>query len=198
MDMATLYYQGHGSYRITTNAGTVVYIDPFAGKGYDQKADLVLVTHEHYDHNKVELVEMKPDGKIIREKDMLIGGVYRHAVVKDVTITAVPAYNAHHDKKECVGYLLETDGIKLYAAGDTSKTDYMKELGKEHLDWAILPIDGIYNMGPLEASSCAKLIGAKHTIPVHMKPGKLFDEATARSFTTDGRVIMHPDEEIPL
>jgi L-ascorbate metabolism protein UlaG (beta-lactamase superfamily) len=67
-----------------------------------------------------------------------------------------------------------------------------------HLDWAILPIDGIYNMGPEEAAACARIIGAKHTIPVHMKPGNLFDEKMAQAFLAQGRVIARPGEEIAL
>ena len=52
--MATMLYQGHGSYRFALDDGTVVYVDPFAGKGYDLPADLILVTHEHFDHTKVD------------------------------------------------------------------------------------------------------------------------------------------------
>ena len=43
--MSTLTYQGHGSYRLQTNGGQVIYIDPYAGEGYDVPADLILVTH---------------------------------------------------------------------------------------------------------------------------------------------------------
>ena len=42
--MAKLLYQGHGSMRLISEGGTVVYIDPFAGEGYDRPADLILVT----------------------------------------------------------------------------------------------------------------------------------------------------------
>ncbi len=56
--MAKLLYQGHSSLRIVTDSGTVVYIDPFAGEGYNLPADLVLVTHEHFDHNNVRLVSV--------------------------------------------------------------------------------------------------------------------------------------------
>ena len=54
--MAELLYQGHGSYRIVSNEGVVIYVDPYAGEGYDMPADIVIVTHEHSDHNQVDLV----------------------------------------------------------------------------------------------------------------------------------------------
>lgn len=47
--MSKLFYQGHSSFRITTDEGKVIFIDPFAGVGYQTPADLVLITHEHYD-----------------------------------------------------------------------------------------------------------------------------------------------------
>ena len=50
--MAHLLYQGHGSFRLETDAGRIIYVDPFAGQGYDLPADLILVTHDHYDHNR--------------------------------------------------------------------------------------------------------------------------------------------------
>lgn len=53
--MATLLYQGHGSLRLTTDSGKVIYIDPFAGEGYDEPADLILVTHQNHDHNCTDL-----------------------------------------------------------------------------------------------------------------------------------------------
>ena len=58
--MATLLYQGHGSLRLTTDSGRVIYIDPFAGEGYDAPADLILVTHQHHDHNCTDLPAKNP------------------------------------------------------------------------------------------------------------------------------------------
>ena len=91
------------------------------------------------------------------------------------------------------------DGIKIYASGDTSTTDYMKDvLSKEAIDYALLPIDGFYNMDPQEASVCAAVIGAVHTIPIHMKPGALFDRELAETFVAEGRLILEPNDEIKL
>lgn len=199
--MARLLYQGHGSYRITAADGTVVYIDPFAGKGYEREADLVLITHEHFDHTKTELITLKPEGKILRAVDFFDSRGYRTIDEKGITIQAVPAYNKNHSASECVGFVLRVDGKKIYCAGDTSETDYMsRQLSKENLDFALLPMDGVYNMGAEEASRCAKIIGAKHTIPVHMVPDavKLFDEDTAYRLNVKGRLVIEPGTEIEL
>ena len=72
----------------------------------------------------------------------------------------------------------------------------MQELAKEQLDYAFLPIDGIYNMDAQQAARCAKIIGAKQNVPVHMKPGELFSQQMAESFPADNRLILKPGEEI--
>lgn len=74
--MAELLYQGHGSYRIVSNEGVVIYVDPYAGEGYDMPADIVIVTHEHSDHNQVDLVTLKDDGVILRHGDLFVDGEY--------------------------------------------------------------------------------------------------------------------------
>ena len=196
--MAKLLYQGHGSYRITSEKGTVVYVDPFAGEGYDEEADLVLVTHEHRDHNALNLVRVKEGGHVLRASGMLEEGRYQTRRLGDISVHAVPAYNKKHDRNACVGYLIGVDHKLIYAAGDTSTTDFMEKLAAEQIDYALLPIDGVYNMDEKEASACAKLIGARHTIPVHMKPGELFDRKKAEAFEADGRLILEPGQAIEL
>ncbi len=194
--MAELLYQGHGSFRICTAEGAVIYVDPYAGEGYDREADLVLVTHEHYDHNQVDLVHLKADGKIYRAADFLKDGTYGSMTACGVEIRSVEAYNQNHPKDQCVGFLMKVDGKLLYLAGDTSETEEMKALAKEPLDYAFLPMDGIYNMDRKEAERCARIIGAAHTVPVHMKPGALFDEETAQAFQAEGKVVMKPGDTL--
>lgn len=197
--MGKLLYQGHGSYRIVTDKEVVIYVDPFAGEGYDLPADLVLVTHEHPDHNNLSLLHQKESCLVLRPESILINGVYGNQTIHEIAIQAVPAYNSGHDKKKCVGYVIAVDGITVYASGDTSCTDYMKEvLSKEKIDYALLPIDGVYNMDPEEASKCAETINAIHTIPIHMKPGTLFDRKKAETFVAKGRIILEPNEELEL
>ena len=197
--MGKLFYQGHGSYRLVSDRGIVIYVDPFAGEGYDLPADIVLITHEHPDHNNLTLLQQKENGVVIRPETILINGEYGRQTIHDITIQAVPAYNSGHDINKCVGYLITLDDLKIYASGDTSTTDYMKDvLSKERLDYALLPIDGFYNMDPAEASACAAIIGAIHTIPIHMKPGALFDRKAAEAFVAEGRLILEPNQEINL
>lgn len=196
--MSKFLYQGHGSLRFTTNDGVVFYVDPYVGEGYNLPADLILVTHEHSDHNQIQLVTQKPGCTLITEKEALSGGKYQEFQIKGITVNAVPAYNKNHRKDQCVGYLLTFDGLKIYAAGDTSKTDYMETLSKANITYALFPIDGIYNMNAVEAAECATLVKAKHNIPVHMKPGKLFDRETALSFNAPNRLIVEAGKEIEL
>ncbi len=196
--MAKLFYQGHGSFRIISKDHVVIYFDPYAGKGYDVPADIILVTHQHGDHNQIGLVTKKSSCTILQEADALQGGRYNAFDVQGIHIQAVPAYNKNHGETESVGYVITVDGIQIYGAGDTSTTKEMSELAALNLDYALLPIDGIYNMGPKEATACAELIGAKHTIPIHMKPGELFDLHMAEQFTAKSRLIVEAGKEIEL
>lgn len=196
--MAKLLYQGHGSCRLTTGSGIVVYIDPYAGKGYDAEADIILVTHQHGDHNQINKMPRKNDCVVIQNDDALIDGEYKRFELHGIVIQAVQAYNKNHDKSKCVGYVIETDGIKIYFAGDTSKTDEMTRLGMINLDYALLPTDGLFNMGLEEAAECAEILNAVHTIPYHMVPGRLFSKRKAEKFKGNNRLIVSDNEEIEL
>lgn len=196
--MAKLYYQGHGSYRITAKDSCVIYVDPYAGDGYGLSANVILVTHQHSGHNQIRLPAGKPDCRIITNKEALAGGAYQTFSVGDITIEAVEAKNKNHDPKECVGYIITVDGITIYASGDTSKTGQMSTFSARQLDYALFPGDGIYNMDLKEAAECARLIGAKHNIPIHLKPGALFDRRRAEEWDAPNRLIIEPGEEIQL
>jgi len=199
LGMAKFLFQGHGSYRFVSSEGVVIFVDPFAGEGYDKKADIILITHEHHDHNQISLITQNSGCRILRASDMLVEGSYQVVTIGNIRIEAVPAYNRNHDKSKCVGYRIQMDGIEIYGAGDTSTTDYMTEtLSQEKIDYAILPTDGIFNMGTKEAIKCAEIIGALHTIPIHMMPGKLFSKRRAAKFVTPSSKIVVPGEEITL
>ena len=197
----TLLYQGHGSLRIVTREGKVIYIDPYAGEDYDLTADLILVSHSHPDHNAVELITHRSeDCQVIYNTDALVDGVYKTYDLGYAKVEAVQAgNNRNHDIHTCVGWLITlSDGITVYATGDTSTTDQMAELGERNIDYAFFVCDGRFNMDMDEAIACAKLVHAKHSIPYHMAPGALFDQARAELFDVPGRLIVPSGEEITL
>ena len=196
--MSKLLYQGHGSYRVTTNGNFVIYIDPYAGDGYDIPADLILVTHGHHDHNQTGLVSRKPDCRIITHVEALAGGKHNTFDVGVVIIEAVTAENIKHNPNECVGYILAFDGITVYCSGDTSKTEQMSSFAKRKLDYALFPLDGIYNMDLEEGAECARIVGAKHNVPIHIKPGELFDADRARMWNAPDKLVVLPGETIEL
>ncbi len=204
MGAAKLLYQGHASMRITTYEGKVIYVDPFAGEGYDAPADLILMTHGHYDHTQADTITAKnADCETITWVEALSGGQHQSFDLGYVKVEAVEAgYNKNHDAKECVGFILTfSNGVTLYLSGDTSTTPQMKELTERNLDYAFFCCDGVYNMDVPEAIECAKTVGAKHSIPYHMIPAdktNCFDQQVAESFDVPGRIIVRPGEELVL
>lgn len=197
--MPEVLFQGHGSFRMISDTGRVIYIDPFAGEGYDIPADLILVSHEHRDHNMTELVAKKKDTVILRAADLHENGAYLEKEACGVKILAVPAYNRNHPADKCVGFVVTDGEKKIYFAGDTSRTGAMEgQLHDMKLDIAFLPTDGIYNMDVKEASLCASLIAARQTVPVHMKPGALFDEEISKRFECEGKRVLRPGESLKL
>ncbi len=201
-----LLYMGQASVRITTEEGRTIYIDPYAGaaEDYGEEADLILVTHAHYDHSMTDKVRnTKPDCRIITHKEAVRKGVHQTFELGYVRVEAVEAgYNDWHDVNECVGYVLTfKNGRSVYVTGDTSMTKQMPELAQKQIDYAFYCCDGVFNMGLEEAAECAGLVGARHNIPYHMTTtasGNGFDRKIAEQFRAPGRMIVEPGEEINI
>lgn len=190
---------GHASVKIVSKDGKVIYIDPYYNGDYTQKADLVLVTHEHDDHNGISLVTLNENGKILKSSDMLKGGTYEKVDINGINVEAFAAENSNHNKTECVGYIITVDGITIYHAGDTSKIAEMNSLADKNLDYALLPTDGVYNMSSEEATECANIIKAKHSIPIHVTIGQAdYDFENAKKFTAKSGMLVEYGKTVEL
>ncbi len=196
---AKLNYFGHASMSIITEDNKVIYIDPYEKGDYSHTADLILVTHDHFDHNQIDKIKNRSDDcKIITQSEALQNGEYKTFELPFVTVEAVEAgNNPNHDINSCVGYLLTfKDGKTVYISGDTSTTNQMSELSERNIDYAFFCCDGIYNMDNDEAARCAETVGAKHNIPYHNEPanGDLLDTELAESWSAPDKMIILPGE----
>ena len=173
--LAKMTWLGHDCFRI--DGSKTVYIDPYniePGK----EADLVLVTHDHFDHCSPDDVEkiQQPDTVIVTEKDAaqkLSGNVKtvkpgESLAIDDVRIEAVPAYNIdkdfHPKTNDWLGFVLEMDGVRIYHAGDT---DFIPEMRDLKVDIALLPVSGTYVMTAGEAVEAALAIAPGVAVPMH-------------------------------
>ena len=173
---------GHASFQIKAE-GKNIYIDPYEGE-YTEKADLVLVTHSHFDHcdtSKIEKV-MKENTVIICPPECvsrLSGNVKaikpgEKIEVNDVIVEAVHAYNykrfrspgnPFHPKGFGNGYIITVGGKRIYHAGDTDFIPEMKDL--KNISLALLPSGGTYTMDNSEAAEAALAIKPEAVIPMH-------------------------------
>ncbi len=200
---ATLTFIGHASLKFVTKNGTVIYVDPFFKDDYPEQANIVLITHNHSDHNNISLIEKADNCEIVTPEMAIVNGEHQKFNVHDVEIMSVQAYNQNHNINECVGYVIQFDGLKIYCAGDTSTTDDMKnKLPLLNLDYSLLPIDNIYNMGPQEASECAKMLNTKYAIAIHNSPSTsmegIYSDKGVSEFDFSGKVIVKHGETIEL
>lgn len=170
-----LTWLGHAGFMFKA-AGKVLYIDPYK-VSHGDKADVILITHEHYDHldpgsissiSKEDTVLIAPRSckeKLRDMKEIKPGNLTEE---KGIDIMAVPAYNRNkqfHPQGSGVGYVLTMGGKTVYHAGDTDSIPEMSDLGD--VDIALLPVGGTYTMDAHEAAEAADKIGAEVTIPMH-------------------------------
>lgn len=172
----------HSSIKI--NGEKVIYIDPYKIKEVNKDADLIFITHEHYDHysikdiNKIKksntrfIVPKSMKNRLIidriSESDIISVDVKNKYNIDDIEFETIPAYNInknfHPKNNNWVGYIININNIKYYIAGDTDMTE---EAINVKCDIAFVPIGGTYTMGYKEAATLTNKIKPKYTIPIH-------------------------------
>ena len=177
---------GHDSFRIKN--GKTVVIDPFKIRPIPEKAYILLITHEHYDHLSMDDIKkvvnenttvvtipaVKKELSSLKVKEIRAVKPGDKLKLGDVSIEVVPAYNLNkfrepgkvfHPKEDGkAGYIIGINGVRVYHAGDTDAIPEMKGL---KVDVALLPVSGTYVMTAEEAAQAAKMVEPKLAIPMH-------------------------------
>jgi L-ascorbate metabolism protein UlaG (beta-lactamase superfamily) len=186
MLLDSLEWLGHSGFRISTR-DAVVYIDPYrVGEG--PRADLILITHGHYDHFSPQDVErLSHDGTWLvgppavaeRVSGQVVsiapGEALDRELARGIEVAAVAAYNTskrdasgkvfHPREAGWVGYELRIRGERLYHSGDTDVIPEMDSVAG--VDVALLPVSGVYVMTPGEAAEAARRIQPAVAVPMH-------------------------------
>jgi len=177
-----LTWVGHSSLRLS-RAGKVIYFDPWKIAGSPHDADLILITHPHFDHcDPLSVLKIaKEETVMVTVADVVpnlqeAGFTGEIRIVKPGTllevngipIEVVPAYNANKDfhpkSSGWVGFIVTVDETRYYHAGDT---DLIPEMSQIRADVAFLPVSGTYAMTAEEAAQAAQTIRPRVAVPIH-------------------------------
>lgn len=189
--LKTLHWLGHASFRI--DKPCVIYIDPWRLPAGSPPADLILVSHDHYDHCSPEDVEgIRREATVVvaqataaakLRSPVRVLQVGKSTEVAGVKIEAVPAYNTnkkfHPRSAGFLGFVLHLGGERLYFAGDT---DHIPEMDGMTCDVALLPVSGTYVMTADEAVRAAGAIRTRVAVPMHYGAGVVGSEQDAETF----------------
>jgi L-ascorbate metabolism protein UlaG (beta-lactamase superfamily) len=172
-----LRWLGHDAFLLRAGDKNI-YFDPFKLAPGLPPADIICISHAHYDHCSPADVRMiqQPSTLIVAEakaaaqlkgKIMILAPGERREV-EGITIETVPAYNInklfHPQSNRWLGFILTVDGVRVYHAGDT---DYIPEMNNIRADIALLPVSGTYVMTAEEAALAAIAVGARIAVPMH-------------------------------
>ena len=180
----TFTFYAHASMGIEWN-GVHIYVDPVGESDWQSqpRADIVLVTHSHYDHLELSTIEQLQTPQTVVVCDKTSADAFEHDCitmlpgatsqpVEGIVVKAVAAYNIseghtdfHPQSREDCGYLITLGGTTIYVAGDTEDNDDVMSL--QGVDVAFLPVNQPYTMTIEQAARAVKAIKPTLFYPYH-------------------------------
>ena len=183
MNLDNITVNAQSSIRIA--GSKILYFDPFQIADVSHDADIIFITHEHYDHFEPEsIAKIKKEGTFLaapesmKKKVLSESGVESAKCVfynpsemhelESIVIETIPAYNKlkpfHPKGKKWQGYIVKMDDVRYYVAGDT---DVNEDIQKVECDVALIPIGGHYTMDKKQAADYIANLKPKAVIPTH-------------------------------
>ena len=160
-----------------------IYFDPYNIDTEYKDADIIFVTHDHFDHYDIDSINKirKDDTYIVvphtlkeevskhfKEEYILVVDPGKEYNINDISFKTVRAYNIgknfHPKENNWVGYIVNVDGYSYYVMGDTDETTESKCVT---CDVLFIPIGGKYTMDKDEARHLTNIIGPKIAVPIH-------------------------------
>ncbi len=201
--LKTIHWLGHASVKISGEK--IIYIDPYEIEE-NEKADMILITHDHYDHlskNDIQKIRGKKTIFVVPlavmeklEGDVRAINPGDHLVVDSIEIESVPAYNIgkhfHPKEKKYCGYVFKTNDTTYYHAGDT---DTIPEMDRIRANVLFLPVGGTFTMTAEEAAQVVRNIQPQIAIPIHWGSvvGTKKDAETFKNLCPDQAHILEPE-----
>ena len=170
---------------IRIEGSKVLYFDPFQVEESPHDADIIFITHEHFDHFEPDsIAKVKKDSTLLAAPESMKKKVFSESGIAsdncmfyrpnetyeqgDIMIQTVPAYNKlkpfHPRMKKWLGYIVKMDDIRYYVAGDT---DVNEDIKKVQCDVALIPIGGHYTMDKKQAAEYVAELKPGAVIPTH-------------------------------
>lgn len=169
---------------IRMNKEKMIYIDPYHIEKNYNDADMIFITHEHYDHYSEEDIDkVRKNNTIFIVPENLLNKLIKKGIndeniitldpgdaenIDGIKVEAIHSYNIdkpfHPKENNWLGYVIEIDGVRYYIAGDTDITEENKKI---KCDVAFVPVGGTYTMNFSEAAQLINIIKPKIAVPIH-------------------------------
>lgn len=169
---------------IRMNKEKMIYIDPYHIEKNYNDADMIFITHDHYDHYSEEDIDkVRKNNTIFIVPENLLNKLIKKGIndeniitldpgdaenIDGIKVEAIHSYNIdkpfHPKENNWLGYIIEIDGVRYYIAGDTDITEENKKI---KCDVAFVPVGGTYTMNFSEAAQLINIIKPKIAVPIH-------------------------------